>query len=79
MIDHLGEGTYTQHPAWDVAGEYCDIAQSDAVGCPVIKVSSDGRTSLRVPTQGFVAIHLGSAKKALVDGATILVMLVIVV
>eukprot|EP00435_Cladocopium_sp_Y103_P049123 s15_g14.t1 len=45
------------------AGEYCDIAQSDALGCPLIKVSSDGRTSLRVPNQGYVAIHLGSAKK----------------
>lgn len=45
------------------AGEYCDIAQSDAMGCPLIKVSSDGRTLLRVPNQGFVAIHVGSAKK----------------
>jgi hypothetical protein len=35
------------------------------MGCPLIKVSSDGRTLLRVPNQGFVAIHLGSAKKAL--------------
>ena len=29
-----------------------------------LEVSSDGRTSLRVPSQGFVAIHHGAAKKA---------------
>lgn len=28
-----------------------------------LEVSSDGRTSLRVPSQGFVAIHHGAAKK----------------
>ncbi|CAK9085183.1 4-alpha-D-glucan glucanohydrolase) [Durusdinium trenchii] len=55
---------------WDVEltfplapGEYCDVAKSDAIGCPLVKVGSDGRTALKVPSQGFVALHVGARKK----------------
>ncbi|CAJ1366138.1 unnamed protein product [Effrenium voratum] len=47
------------------AGDYCDIAQSDAVGCPLVKVGPDGAARLTVPAQGFVAIHVGARKKEL--------------
>eukprot|EP00440_Ansanella_granifera_P017258 gb/GFBE01018746.1/.p1 GENE.gb/GFBE01018746.1/~~gb/GFBE01018746.1/.p1 ORF type:complete len:518 (+),score=109.83 gb/GFBE01018746.1/:1-1554(+) len=48
-------------------GEYCNVAQSDGVGCPTIKVGHGGRTRLKVPALGFVALHTGARKKASTD------------
>lgn len=45
-------------------GDYCDVASSDGVGCPVIKVDSDKTAKITVPAQGFVAIHAGARKKS---------------
>lgn len=45
-------------------GEYCDITQSDEPGCPVIRVARGGRTVVRVPAMGAVAIHTGARANA---------------
>eukprot|EP00931_Biecheleriopsis_adriatica_P115285 TRINITY_DN91098_c0_g1_i1.p1 TRINITY_DN91098_c0_g1~~TRINITY_DN91098_c0_g1_i1.p1 ORF type:complete len:508 (+),score=95.56 TRINITY_DN91098_c0_g1_i1:77-1600(+) len=44
-------------------GDYCNIAESDGEGCPIVKVAADGVTRLRVPAQGFVALHAGARKQ----------------
>jgi len=46
-------------------GEYCDVASSDGVGCPLVKVDHDKTAQLTVPAQGFVAFHVGARKKVL--------------
>mmetsp|Transcript_16903 Transcript_16903/g.39715 ORF Transcript_16903/g.39715 Transcript_16903/m.39715 type:complete len:473 (+) Transcript_16903:65-1483(+) len=45
------------------AGAYCDVIQSDDVGCPSIHVGSDGSAQLRVPPRGAVAFHVGALKR----------------